>query len=69
MYMQEIITMRIDTLWKMIGLRRQNLLPDVDDESATGKFDNKGAIFVRGGLVCRDVEEQPIHYDIWKLST
>jgi hypothetical protein len=62
---REIITIRIDTLWKMIGLKRQDLLPDVNDEGATGKFDNKGAIFIPGGLVCRDVDEQPIHYDTW----
>jgi hypothetical protein len=62
---REIISIRIDTLWKMIGLKRRDILPDVNDKGATGKFDNKGAIFVPGGLVYRDVDEQRIHYDAW----
>jgi hypothetical protein len=62
---REIIAIRIDTLWKMIGLKRQDMLPDVGDEGATGKFDNKGAIFIPGGLVYRDVDEERIHYDTW----
>jgi len=61
-----IVSMRIDTLWKMIGLKSQGALPDVDDEGATGKFDNKGAIFIPGGFVYRDADEQPIQYDTWK---
>jgi len=62
---REIISIRIDTLWKMIGLKRRGMLPDVDAEGATGKFDNKGAIFIPGGLVFRDVDEERIHYDTW----
>jgi hypothetical protein len=62
---KEIVSIRIDTLWKMIGLKRQGMLPDLDEEGATGKFDNKGAIFVPGGFVYRDADEQRIHYDPW----
>jgi hypothetical protein len=58
--------MRIDTLWKMIGLDHQGMLPDVNEEGATGKFDNKGAIFIPGGFVYRDADEQSIRYDKWK---
>ena len=61
-----IVSMRIDTLWKMIGLKHQGLLPDVNEEGATGKFDNKGAIFIPGGFVYRDADEQSIRYDTWK---
>jgi hypothetical protein len=61
-----IVSMRIDTLWKMIGLKHQGMLPNVNDEGATGKFDNKGAIFIPGGFVYRDADEQPVRYDTWR---
>ena len=61
--MKEIISIRIDTLWKMIGQKRENRLPEIDEEGATGKFDNKGAIFIPGGLVYKDVDEQNIRYE------
>jgi hypothetical protein len=64
--MREIISIRIDTLWKMLGLKRHGLLPASHEEGATGKFDNKGAIFIPGGIVYQDVDESPIRYD--KLS-
>jgi hypothetical protein len=60
--MQEIIAIRLDTLWKMLGWFQANSLPDIDEEGATGKFDNKGAIFIPGGLVYCDVDEKPIEY-------
>jgi hypothetical protein len=60
--MKEIISIRIDTLWKMIGEKIDNKLPEIDEEGATGKFDNKGAIFIPGGLVYKDVDEQKIKY-------
>jgi hypothetical protein len=60
--MKEIISIRIDTLWKMIGFKKQGILPAIDDEGATGKFDNKGAIFIPGGLVYQDVDERCIRY-------
>jgi hypothetical protein len=60
--MREIIAIRIDTLWKMLSLKIEERLPEVEDEGATGAFDNKGAIFVPGGLVYGDVDGNPIHY-------
>ena len=61
--MKEIISIRIDTLWKMIGQKTENKLPEINEEGATGKFDNKGAIFIPGGLVYQDVDEQSIRYE------
>jgi hypothetical protein len=64
--MKEIISIRIDTLWKMIAQRMENRLPEIDEEGATGKLDNKGAIFVPGGLVYNDVDEQNIRYETYR---
>jgi hypothetical protein len=60
---KEIISIRIDTLWKMIGQKMEGRLPEIDEEGATGKFDNKGAIFIPGGLVYKDVDEQKVEYE------
>jgi hypothetical protein len=60
--MQEIVAIRLDTLWRMIGLFQRGFLPDIDEEGATGKFDNKGAIFIPGGLILHDVDENSIDY-------
>lgn len=59
---KEIISMRLDTVWKMIDHERRGTLPGVTEEGATGKFDNKGAIFIPGGLVQLNVDENPIEY-------
>ncbi|MGD2012003.1 MAG: hypothetical protein PVI76_12940, partial [Desulfobacterales bacterium] len=48
---KEIISIRADTLWKMIGQKKDGMLPGVTEEGATGKYDNKGAIFIPGGLI------------------
>ena len=61
--MKEIITIRFDALWKMLRLKQEGRLPKIDEEGATGTFDNKGAIFVPGGMVYADVDEMPIAYD------
>jgi hypothetical protein len=37
-------------------------MPESNEEGATGKYDNKGAIFIPGGLIYQDVDEKPIHY-------
>ena len=37
-------------------------MPDKNEEGATGKFDNKGAIFIPGGLIYQDVDERFIRY-------
>ena len=61
--MKEIIGIRYDTLWRMLRLKMEGGLPKIDEEGATGKFDNKGAIFIPGGMVYADVDENPINYD------
>jgi hypothetical protein len=60
---KEIMSIRIDTLWKMIAQKMENRLPEIDEEGATGKFDNKGAIFIPGGLVYKDVDERNVTYE------
>lgn len=57
---KEIVSIRIDTLWNMLGLRQSGRLPAVDAEKATGEFDDKGALFIPGGFVLHDWEENPI---------
>jgi hypothetical protein len=59
---REIVAIRLDTLWKMLAQNQAGFLPDKNDEGATGKFDNKGAIFVPGGLIYQDVDERFIRY-------
>ena len=60
--MKEIISIRADTLWKMLHQKKDGTLPEPHEEGATGKFDNKGAIFMPGGLIYQDVDEMPIKY-------
>ena len=59
---KELIAIRTDTLWRMLVLLKKKQLPEVNEEGATGKLDNKGAIFVPGGLVYQDVDEKEIEY-------
>lgn len=59
---KEIIAIRLDTLWKMLGQTKAGFLPELQDEGATGKYDNKGAIFIPGGLIYQDVDESFIRY-------
>jgi len=59
---KEIIAIRLDTLWKMLGQKQAGFMPEINDEGATGKFDNKGAIFIPGGLIYQDVDERFIRY-------
>ena len=60
---QQIISIRADSLWKMIGRHAEGYMPGVSEEGATGKYDNKGAIFIPGGLIFADVDQRPISYD------
>jgi hypothetical protein len=60
---KEIISIRLDTLWKMLALKKEGLLPEPYEEGATGKLDNKGGIFIPGGVVYQDVDEVPISYN------
>ena len=58
--MKEIVSIRIDSLWRMLALDKEGYLPGIDNEGATGEFDNKGAIFVPGGIVLKDSDRDPI---------
>jgi len=49
--MRELISKRIDTLWKMLALKKEGRFPGRFEEGATGFYDNKGAIFVPGGVI------------------
>lgn len=40
--LKEVIFIRVNTLWKMLALDEQGKLPEVEEEGATGKYDNKG---------------------------
>jgi len=60
---KELIAIRTDTLWRMLSCLQQGQLPAINEEGATGKFDNKGAIFIPGGLIYKDVDEKEISYD------
>lgn len=66
---REIIRIRIDALAKMLELEAKDRLPKVYEEGATGDFDNKGAIFVPGGLVLEDSDRRPIRKDKYDRST
>jgi len=61
--LKELIAIRTDTLWRMLSFFQQDQLPEVNEEGATGKLDNKGAIFIPGGLIYQDVDEKQISYD------
>lgn len=60
---KEIFAIRTDTVWRMLAYRKRGELPDVNEEGATGKLDNKGAIFIPGGLIYQDVDEKEVSYD------
>jgi len=57
---KEILSIRIDTLWRMLKLKERGELPKPEEEGATGEFDNKGALFVPGGLIFCDSDKAPI---------
>lgn len=60
---REIAAIRVDTLWKMLGHKQAGFMPEKLEEGATGKYDNKGALFIPGGLIHQDVDEKTIKYD------
>jgi hypothetical protein len=61
--LKELIAIRTDTLWRMLFLFQQGQLPNINEEGATDKLDNKGAIFIPGGLIYQDVDEKQISYE------
>lgn len=65
--LKELIAIRADTLWRMLYCLRQNQWPGVNEEGATGKLDNKGAIFIPGGLIHQDVDDKQITYEPLRL--
>lgn len=58
--LRELIAIKTDSMWRMLALSREGRLPARDQEGATGAFDNKGAIFVPGGLVFEDSDRKPV---------
>ncbi|MEA2116044.1 MAG: hypothetical protein U9P36_11780 [Thermodesulfobacteriota bacterium] len=66
---KEVISIRVNTLWKMLSLEQRGELPSVNEEGATGKYDNKGAIFIPGGLIFQDVDEKNIEYTSYLEKT
>ncbi|MBW2408181.1 MAG: hypothetical protein JRF72_00175 [Deltaproteobacteria bacterium] len=61
--LRELIAIRTDTLWRMLDYLQKGQLPGINEEGATGKLDNKGAIFIPGGLIYQDVDENQIVYE------
>ena len=61
--LRELLAIRTDTLWRMLLLLQRGQLPGVNEEGATGKLDNKGAIFIPGGLIYQDIDEKQISYE------
>jgi hypothetical protein len=67
--LRELIAIRTDTLWRMLSYLQQGQLPEINEEGATGKLDNKGAIFIPGGLIYQDVEENQIAHEPLRTLT
>jgi len=67
--LREIIRIRVDALAKMLELLTKDRLPKINEEGATGDFDNKGAIFVPGGLILEDSDRRPIRKDRYHRVT
>jgi hypothetical protein len=57
---KEIVSIRIDSLAKLLDLHIKGRLPGIHDEGATGDLDNKGALFIPGGLVFEDSDRQQV---------
>ena len=61
---QELVAMRIDSGWSVISKNKDTFPrieePHPDEEGATGHLDNKGAVFIPGGLILQDSDKKPI---------
>lgn len=60
---RELVAIRTDTLWRMLFSIDHGQLPGIHEEGATGKLDNKGAIFIPGGLIYQDVDDKQVTYE------
>jgi hypothetical protein len=67
--MKQIISARIDTLWHMLSLKKEGKMPKIEFEGATGRYDNKGGIFVPGGIILEDSDETQIEYTKRKFTS
>ncbi len=63
---RELIAIRVDTLYRMLLMKKNNCLPRTNDEGATGNFDNKGALFVPGGIILEDSDRFKVKSDHFK---
>ena len=61
--LKELIAIRTDSLWRMLALLAKGQLPGINEEGATGKLDNKGGIFIPGGMIYQDIDEKEIDYE------
>ena len=61
---QELGAIRIDSGWSVISKNKETFPkieePHIDEEGATGHLDNKGAVFIPGGLILQDSDKKPI---------
>ncbi len=67
--MKEIVSIRIDTMWKMLKEKKEGRLPEIDSEKATGKFDDKGAIFIPGGMIFENSDKRAIEIEPYDYSS
>lgn len=61
--MKEVISIRLDTMWRMIALKKAGRMPGLEEEGAAGAFDNKGALFVPGNFVYGDSDRKSIEVE------
>ena len=58
--MKLLIEYRINSVWKLLALKGTKNYPEIDDEGATGYYDNKGGLFIPGGFVFEDSDKRTI---------
>ena len=62
--LKEIISIRVDAMWRMLALKKMGVMPEATEEGATGYLDNKGAMFIPGGFVLADSDRRPIKRNV-----